>query len=162
MTIQSLVPPRPEPTERIEIDSVEPARQVAALAWRPAEAGVDVLLITSRISGNWLLPKGWPMAGLSAVEAAAQEAFEEAGVWGEAVEQPIGAYSYDKLLKDGSALPCVVDVFAIRMLGLMSDWPEMTQRRRRWYSTIGAASQVMEPDLARFLRDCGSLVGGTA
>lgn len=159
MTIEALVLTRLEPTESIDVDTVEPARQVAALAWRAAEAGVDVLLITSRISSNWLLPKGWPMAGLSAVEAAAQEAFEEAGVWGEAVEQPIGTYHYDKRLKDGSELPCRVDVFAIRALGLLSNWPEMTQRRRRWYSTAGAAAQVIEPDLARFLRDCESLVG---
>ena len=150
---------RPLTSVSLEVGNVEPARQVAALAWRLAETGVDVLLVTSRISGRWLLPKGWPMQDLTAAQSAAQEAFEEAGVRGEAVEQPIGCYRYDKVLKDGSVLPCHVDVFAIHTGGLLDDWPEKMQRQRRWYSAPAAAKMVTEPDLARFLRDCEGLVG---
>jgi len=145
-----------------EPDAPEPAQQVAALAWRQVESGVDLLLVTSRISGRWLLPKGWPMAGLSAVESAMQEAFEEAGVWGRPGEQPLGSYRYDKILKDGSAVPCSVDVYAFRSMGLLDEWPEKTQRKRRWYSASAAAEQVTEPDLARFLRECEGLLGDIA
>jgi 8-oxo-dGTP pyrophosphatase MutT (NUDIX family) len=117
-----------------------------------------VLLVTSRATKRWLLPKGWPVKGKSTAESALQEAFEEAGVWGNAGEQPIGSYLYDKVLDDGTALPCKVDVFAIRTGGLLAQWPEMSERRRRWYSAAAAAAQVAEPDLAQLLRGCESLV----
>ncbi|HTN64088.1 MAG TPA: NUDIX hydrolase [Devosia sp.] len=143
-------------TSLIDQDTVEtvPARQVAALVWRPGECGVEVLLVTSRISGHWLLPKGWPIDGLSAAGAAKQEAFEEAGVWGDTNGDPIGNYGYGKVLKNGDTLPCTVDVFAIRALGVMPDWPEKAQRRRQWVTFPTAAARVMEPDLGRFLLQC--------
>ncbi|HTM77352.1 MAG TPA: NUDIX domain-containing protein [Devosia sp.] len=143
-------------TSLIDQDTAEagPARQVAALVWRPGECGVEVLLVTSRISGHWLLPKGWPIDGLSAAGAAKQEAFEEAGVWGDTSGEPIGNYAYGKILKNGDTLPCTVDVFAIRALGLLPDWPEKAQRRRQWLTFSSAAARVMEPDLGRFLQQC--------
>jgi 8-oxo-dGTP pyrophosphatase MutT (NUDIX family) len=128
-----------------------PSRQVAALAWRKSGPGVDVLLVTSRTTRRWLLPKGWPVAGKSSAESAMVEAFEEAGVWGVAAEPPLGSYKYDKVLKDGSIRPCTVDVFAIPVVKLLDEWPEMSQRRRRWYSALTAASMVAEPDLAAIL-----------
>ncbi len=135
-------------------DTPKRARQVAALAWRPTPSGVDVLLVTSRTTRRWVLPKGWPVKGKSMAESAAQEAFEEAGVWGPAAEQPIGSYGYDKVLSDGTALPCTVDVFPIRVQGLLATWPEVTERRRRWYSAMAAAGQVAEPELSRLLMHC--------
>ena len=69
-------------TDLAERGFKDSARQVAALVWRKAGPEPEILLVTSRISGHWLLPKGWPMEGKSAAESALQEAFEEAGVWG--------------------------------------------------------------------------------
>lgn len=137
----------PLPERHTEI----PARQVAALAWRPAASGADVLLVTSRQTRRWLLPKGWPMDGRSDAEAATQEAFEEAGVIGTPSDPPIGTYRYDKVLKDGSLLPCLVDVFAVPVDRLLDHWPEMSQRKRRWYGTESAAALVAEPELAELL-----------
>lgn len=131
-----------------------PVRQVAALAWRLAARGAEVLLVTSRISGHWLLPKGWPMEGKSAAGAAMQEAYEEAGVWGKSHDGPVGTYGYRKILKNGSELDCIVDVFAIGTVRLLADWPEKAQRRRGWFSFSEAAEMVMEPGLAGFLRQC--------
>ena len=130
------------------------ARQIAALVWRKAGKEPEILLITSRISGHWLLPKGWPVEGTSAPESALQEAFEEAGVWGGCDDRPVGSYGYQKLLTGGAALHCTVDVFAVEAIGVLADWPEREQRRREWVTLSEAAARVMEPDLAEFLRRC--------
>ena len=37
--------------------------QFAALCWRVMDGKVQILLITSRGSGRWIVPKGWPMDG---------------------------------------------------------------------------------------------------
>lgn len=130
------------------------ARQIAALVWRKAGKKPEILLITSRISGHWLLPKGWPVEGKSDAESALQEAFEEAGVWGGCDDHPVGSYGYQKLLSGGAALHCTVDVFAVEAVGVLAHWPEREQRRREWVSLSEAAARVMEPDLAEFLQRC--------
>lgn len=128
------------------------AQQVAALPWRRCGRDeVEVLLITSRTSRRWLIPKGWPIAGKSAAEAALQEAFEEAGVRGEANLSPVGCYSYDKLLKDGTALPCQVTVYAMNVQKELDDWPELGQRERRWMSLAQARTLIHEPQLQALL-----------
>ncbi|MCR6673300.1 NUDIX hydrolase [Devosia ginsengisoli] len=130
------------------------ARQVAALVWRRAGSDVEVLLVTSRISGHWLLPKGWHIEGKTAAGSALQEAFEEAGVQGESGTEPIGAFDYRKIRKQGDPLDCTVDVFAVRLRRLLGDWPEKPQRRRAWFTLPEAAARVTEPDLGRFLHQC--------
>ncbi|TIM18205.1 MAG: NUDIX domain-containing protein, partial [Mesorhizobium sp.] len=56
--------------------------QVAALPWRDTKHGIEIMLITSRDTGRWVLPKGWPEAKELLCEAAAREAGEEAGLRG--------------------------------------------------------------------------------
>lgn len=76
--------------------------QVAALCVRTIGDTTNVLLITSRDTGRWVLPKGWPIDGMSAAQAAAQEAWEEAGVIPVAVDETaIGQYEYVKGLNTG-------------------------------------------------------------
>lgn len=135
----------------------QPARQVAALVWRPGPEGVDVLLITSRETRRWVVPKGWPIDGLSPDAAAAQEAFEEAGAIVEEGEA-LGSYRYDKVMKDGTLLACIVDVFAMPVARLLDEWPEKEQRTRRWYGAGAAAARVAEPDLAHLVSDFGSRI----
>jgi 8-oxo-dGTP pyrophosphatase MutT (NUDIX family) len=133
----------------------QPARQVAALVWRPAPDGLDVLLITSRNTRRWVVPKGWPIDGLSPEAAAAQEAFEEAGaIVGEG--ESLGSYRYDKIMKDGTLFACVVAVFALPVVRLLDEWPEKEQRTRRWYGARAAAVRVAESDLAQLMSDFGS------
>ena len=84
-----------------------------------------------------------------------QEAYEEAGVLTMPSRPLLGSYQYDKVLNDGSLLPCIVDVFAIQMVRLLDEWPEMSQRTRRWYGVEAAASLVTEPDLASLLQQFG-------
>lgn len=126
-----------------------PQMQVAALCRE--EATGRVLLVTSRGTGRWIVPKGWPMPGRSLAQAAQQEAWEEAGVRGEIDEKQIGAYRYDKLHDRGFAVPIEVRVFALNVDTLEDDYPEWDQRKRRWYCPSRAADLVAEAGLKKLL-----------
>ncbi len=127
-------------------------QQYAALPWRMGRKGLEVLLITSRDTGRWVIPKGWPMDGKAPHEAAAQEAFEEAGVLGEVSAQALGAYPYGKRLKSGDVRACMVEVFALKVGRHKRVWPEKAQRRRSWFAAEDAAERVDEPELAELIR----------
>lgn len=122
------------------------AKQCAALPFTGEPGATKVLLVTSRGTGRWVLPKGWVERGLKGHELAAKEAFEEAGVVGQARKHAIGAYSYDK---DGVEM--AVRVFALKVEKLLDDWPEQTQRTRRWFSLAEAATVVDEGELVVLL-----------
>ncbi len=132
----------------------EHGKQVAALCWRAApRGGLEVLLITSLNSKRWILPKGWPMNGMSLAESAAREAFEEAGVAGRIASKPAGSYHYLKEKKDGGGVPCSVDVFALEVTQQHGDWPEKGARDITWLPLDEAAVRVCEPGLRQLLRD---------
>src|SRR5918997_3375895 len=109
-------------------------QQVAALPLSQNEAGeVQVLLVTSRDTGRWVLPKGWPMKGKKPHRAAEREAYEEAGLVGRMRKVPLGTYSYEKRLRTGEAVPCEVTVFPLNVEDHRDEWPEMHERERRWF-----------------------------
>ena len=124
--------------------------QFAALPWRVSDGKPQVLLITSRDTGRWILPKGWPMQDETPADAAATEAWEEAGVKGRVAPACIGIYSYDKTMEDGS-LPVAVAVFPVEVEKLAKRYPEAGDRRRRWFSRRKAAEKVAEPELRAIL-----------
>ena len=128
-------------------------RQVAALPWRLEDGERRILMITSRETRRWVIPKGGRMVGKSDPEAAAQEALEEAGVKGDIKDHSIGVFRYAKGLKDGGQRLCVVSVYPLEVLIQMGAWPEAHQRERRWMSLSEAADLVHEPDLAALIRD---------
>lgn len=126
--------------------------QHGALCYRRGPGGaVEVLLITSRDTGRWIIPKGWPIKGRTAAGSAAQEAYEEAGVKGREQAGCIGLYSYDKALPGGVLQPVVVSVYAIEVDRLASDFPESEARRRKWFRLERAAQKVAEPELRALL-----------
>ena len=126
--------------------------QYAALCFRQkAGQAPEILLISSRDTGRWVTPKGWPMKGKTGAECAAREAFEEAGVEGRSFAGSIGLFTYDKIRDDGSAQPCVVTVYPIAVERLRTNYPEQGQRRRRWFSPAKAAGKVNEPELSALL-----------
>jgi 8-oxo-dGTP pyrophosphatase MutT (NUDIX family) len=92
-----------------------PGRQFAALPMKEAGDETLVLLVTSRDTGRWVLPKGWAEKRLSGKELAAKEAYEEAGIKGQVVGRAIGSYTYDKGLPGGGSMECLVDVFPMRV-----------------------------------------------
>lgn len=126
-------------------------QQVGAITYRKIESGkVELLLITSRDTGRWLIPKGWPMAGVKDYDAAAQEPREEAGVVGPVRRKPIGSYRYDKLLPR-KLIPCRVTVYPPRVETSDFAWPEFGEGERSWFSPDEAASLVLEKGLAKIL-----------
>lgn len=127
--------------------------QFAALCWRVVDKKIQILIITSRGSGRWIIPKGWPMDGQTPGEAALQEAWEEAGVIGRADHRPLGLYSYTKYIAGEPDLPCVAMVYGVRVKSLAKSWPEASERKRKWVSRKKAAALVSEPELARILSD---------
>lgn len=124
--------------------------QVAALC-RNSKTG-KVLLITSRGTRRWILPKGWPMPGRSLAEAAEQEAWEEAGVKGKLSAKEIGSYHYDKQQDRGFAIPVEVKVFLIDVKELRDKFPEADQRQRDWFTPEEAADLVDETGLKALLK----------
>jgi 8-oxo-dGTP pyrophosphatase MutT (NUDIX family) len=129
----------------------EHGRQVAALCWRGELP--EVLLITSLNTKRWILPKGWPMDGMTLAQSAAREAFEEAGVEGTISAAPIGNYPYLKERKDGGAMACSVDVFAMEVTGQAADWLEKGARELAWLPLDQAVAKVTEPGLRQILQD---------
>lgn len=128
--------------------------QIAALCYRLVKGKPQILLITSRSRQRWIIPKGWPMPGITAAEAALVEAWEEAGVRGRIQDICIGLYGYIKVdERNGQSLPCVVNVFPLEVKALAKDFPERKQRQRRWFSPKQAAKRVAEPELQQILRN---------
>ena len=129
-----------------------PAQQVAALCVREDAGEKQVLLITSRGTGRWIIPKGWPMRKKSNSEAALQEAWEEAGVkTGKVSKKSVGSYRYDKLHDDGHITPVEVDVFLVEVGKVVDDYPEAHERSRQWVTPSDAAKLVQEKDLKNLL-----------
>lgn len=112
-------------------------------------ASGDVLLVTSRGTGRWVIPKGWPMEGRTLAGAAAQEAWEEAGIRGHINEAELGRFTYDKDQDEGFSVPIEVRVFLLQVETTTDNFPETRQRRRRWFTPADAARMVVEPGLRR-------------
>lgn len=130
---------------------VEPI-QFAALCTRRRTGATEVLLITSRETGRWILPKGWQMPDRSGGESALTEAWEEAGVVGALVGEPVGSYLAKKSLANKRPMPCRIEVHPVQVAKLAAKFPEKGQRRRKWMSIKKAAKAVSEPGLAALLR----------
>jgi 8-oxo-dGTP pyrophosphatase MutT (NUDIX family) len=130
--------------------------QYAALPWRIGAGGKhEVMLLTSRETRRWVIPKGWPMKGKKPAQAAAREAYEEAGLIGEIVgKRPIGSYHYSKSTKQGDIL-CEVQVYLLRVEKQLEDWPEKRERMTAWFDAAKASEFVDE-------RALGLIIGGFA
>jgi 8-oxo-dGTP pyrophosphatase MutT (NUDIX family) len=130
-------------------------RQIAAIPVRPTpEGGIEVLLVTSRETQRWIVPKGWPMSGRRDHEAAAKEAWEEAGVVGKTRSSKLGVFTYDKRDRDRST-EIKVKAYILQVTEEREHWPEDGQRRREWFSPEDAADRVAEPGLKELLRRLG-------
>jgi len=128
--------------------------QTGALCWRETDGRKEILLITSRASGRWIIPKGWPMEGKTLAEAAAQEAWEEAGVRGTTSPLPVGSYRYSKRAGQGSAVEIDVTVFSLQVLQEQDDYPERGQREKIWAPAEDAAGLVSNSSLCALIRAC--------
>jgi 8-oxo-dGTP pyrophosphatase MutT (NUDIX family) len=110
------------------------------------------MLVTSRETRRWIIPKGWPQKGKPPHRAAAREAFEEAGVVGVVGRRAVGSFPYQKRLKNGGVVACEVQVFPLKVTGQNEQWPERRQREVKWVSAKEAAKTVHEPELRAIIR----------
>jgi 8-oxo-dGTP pyrophosphatase MutT (NUDIX family) len=128
-------------------------RQYGALPFLITEAGeLKVLLVTSRGRRDWVIPKGWPIRGLSAAETAEREAYEEAGLVGTIVgDEPFGVYRHKKQGKSRKATLCEVTVFLFAVERQRHKWPEKSQRETRWFALKEASLLVAAAGLSELL-----------
>ena len=136
--------------------------QYGALPYRyTAEAALEILLVTTRQSRRWIIPKGWPIRGLRPAKSAAREAFEEAGVRGRVAGKAVGIFSYDKVVdENGVRMCCEVRVFPLLVKRQSEEWPEREQRTVHWFAPGKAVALIREPELkalvAAFARRAGA------
>ena len=147
--------------KNLRLDGDE-GRQYAALPFRHGD-GLEILLISSRETRRWVIPKGWPMRGRKPYAVAEREAWEEAGVKGRIARRPLGLYRYVKRLSNGAPLQCAVRVYPMLVERQRGRWPEQDQRTVQWFPADEAALAVDEPELksliAQFTRDAGAEAG---
>ena len=126
--------------------------QYGALLYRlSASSRPQFMLVTSRETRRWIIPKGWPKKGKLPHHSAAREAFEEAGVVGAVAKRSIGSFSYEKRLKNGGAVVCEVRVFPLEVSRQNKQWPEKQERVVKWLSASQAAEKVNEPRLSAII-----------
>jgi 8-oxo-dGTP pyrophosphatase MutT (NUDIX family) len=136
--------------------------QSGALPWRvkrrkkKADPGKpEVLLVTGRRSGRWMIPKGWPMVGKSLADSAAQEAFEEAGITGKIDARPIGTFRHIKQHLLFGRLEVDIQVHPMAVENELGDWPEKGERTRKWFALDEAAAKVDSDELRKLIVDFG-------
>ncbi len=127
------------------------ALQYAALPLQERDGETCVLLVTSRETNRWILPKGWGEKGLTGAQVAAKEAFEEAGIRGVINGVPVGTYRYTKRLRRNSTVECEVEVYPLTVDKLVANWPERAQRRREWFTLAQAALVIDDGELVPLL-----------
>jgi 8-oxo-dGTP pyrophosphatase MutT (NUDIX family) len=131
---------------------METPHQIGALPVRhKSDGSLEVLLVTTRETRRWVIPKGWPWPNTADHLSAAGEAYEEAGVVGEPSPRSIGSYVYGKRRSDG-VVPVRVTVYPIDVKEELESWPEQHQRQRAWFSVTEAAAAVEEPDLSALIQ----------
>jgi 8-oxo-dGTP pyrophosphatase MutT (NUDIX family) len=126
--------------------------QTGALPWRLAsDKRIEVLLVTGRRSKRWMIPKGWPMPGKTLAEAAEQEAFEEAGVRGTIDPTPIGTFRHVKTQIVFGEIEVDIVVHPLWVDREFPKWPELGQRKRKWFSAKEAAKKVHSSELSELI-----------
>jgi len=127
--------------------------QYGALPYRfTPTAALEILLVTTRRSKRWIIPKGRPIKGLRPAKSAAREAFEEAGVRGKIGTKSVGLFNYHKLLdEEGIQLDCEVKVFPLLVKRQSENWPEIEQRLVQWVDSGKAVSMIKEPELKKLV-----------
>src|SRR5256886_17595695 len=133
---------------------ISAARRVhyGALPYRlSAGSRPEFMLVTSRETRRWIIPKGWPKKGKSPHHSAAREAFEEAGVVGAVARRSVGSFTYEKRLKNGGAVVCEVRVFPLQVRRQNKQWPGKQERVGKWPLAPQAAEKVKEPKLSAII-----------
>ncbi len=140
----------PPPTIR----SIGPrTRQAGVIAYTHEEQRGLVVCLVSAKSGGWTLPKGHVDRGYKPHEAAAIEAYEEAGLLGEVTTDAVGHYDYEK----NSGKRCRVRLFPMRVSTILTRWDEQYARERIWIEPTEAEHWLEMPDPIRLIEAFSAL-----
>ena len=143
--------------ETFTAPKIRTREQIAALPYRIDKKRTMILLVTSRGTGRWVIPKGWIEASdPDPAEAAAREALEEAGVIGDIYKQGIGTYNYIKILEGGGNALCSVRVYPLLVKRQLKSFKEAGQRLLEWFTVEDAVDAVKELELAALIAKFGA------
>jgi 8-oxo-dGTP pyrophosphatase MutT (NUDIX family) len=128
--------------------------QYGALPYRfTPEAALEILVVTTRRTRRWIIPKGWPIKGLRPPKAAAREAYEEAGVTGRIGVKPIGTFTYEKALDEtGVEATCEVKVYPLLVKRQAEVFPESEQRMLQWVDPAKAVALIKDAGLKKLVK----------
>ena len=128
-----------------------PISQSAVIPYRHDKDRLRVMLITSRNTGRWIVPKGMVEPNMTPWDSAAKEALEEAGLLGTVGKTKICEYHYDKW-----ETTFRVAVYPMRIAECLDDWEEREQRRRAWMTPKQAARRVREQEVSEAIAALGA------
>ena len=141
------------PDEPVDAREAANLGQVAAIALRNEKGCTEILLVTSRDTGRWIVPKGWIEPGEDGATAALREAWEEAGIRGEiSGGAPVGRFQYVKQRSKRGDVTCNVDVYLVRSVRTDKEWPEKSQRTRKWFPVASALELIGDEGLRPVVR----------
>jgi 8-oxo-dGTP pyrophosphatase MutT (NUDIX family) len=153
--------PKKAASGKQHVKAERPRKQYGVLALRVRGDSASVMLVTSRGTRRWIIPKGNPEKGKTGAAVGAIEAFEEAGLLGEVWDKPIGSYLSPKHLASGEVVTCSIEVYRMDVEEVLDDWPEKGQRERAWYALDEAAMLVGEGGLVALMLEVNAgLIGG--
>lgn len=122
----------------------KPRSQSAVVPWRKNGNLIEIMLVRTIQGKNWGIPKGGLEDDHTKRGSAAKEAYEEAGVLGDA-RKKLGSYRY---VKGKTGRPQEVVVYLLKVKKTLIDWPEKNMRVRAWVPIKDAKKMV-----PRMLRD---------
>ena len=126
--------------------------QAGVIAYRVVDEKIQVLLVTSRETARWIIPRGNIAAGSTPAQAAKREALEEAGLKGAITSSmPLGMYTYFKKLPSGEARAATVEVYLLRVKEQVKKWPDKRERKCAWVSLAEAVEIIEEPGVVPLL-----------
>lgn len=141
------------PGTPVDVREASDRGQVAAIALRGENGATEILLVTSRDTGRWIVPKGWIEPGEDGAAAALREAWEEAGIRGEIADgAPVGRFQYVKQRTKRGDMVCNVDVYLVRSVRTDKEWPEKNQRTRKWFPVASALELIGDEGLRPVVR----------
>lgn len=136
------------------------SEQVAAICYRVRNRELELLLVRTR-GGRWIFPKGSAEPGITHAQAAALEAFEEAGVHGRMQESPFTRY----IRRNSGAPDVTVHAHLCEVTWL--DVPPEPDREPTWFSLKKAKRALSQgrrndfaDDLARVLEYAAERIRG--
>jgi len=124
--------------------------QAGVIPFRRKKGTIEVCLIRNKGRKKWKIPKGFVDPGETVKQAALKEAWEEAGLNGHLVGDPIGSYEYEKWGAD-----LTVSVYLMEVTSEDDKWEESRFRERSW-SAVETAFAMLKKHPVRPLLEAAA------